>query len=148
MLCQRSAEGTEGGDCAFGRARDVCVIQKCIQVLTRAEGGTGRLQCAVDADREQSGHQRVTLFATFRLGYGVGLARFVIKEVLTLPAIEHADKRDEGRQSWAIAETLEHTTAGDVIVGSDPIHANHYCRLMGLRSETERARLTVLARDV
>ena len=42
VLCQRSAEGTEGRDCAFGRARDVCVIQKCIQVLTRAEGGMGR----------------------------------------------------------------------------------------------------------
>ena len=31
------------------------------------------------------------------------------------------------------------TTAGDVSVGSDPIHANHCCKLTGLRSETERA---------
>ena len=85
----------------------------------------GRLQCAAGADQEQSGHQRVPLFATLRLEHGVGLEGLVIKEVRTASAIEHADKRDEGRQSWAIAEALEHTTARDVIVGPNPIHINH-----------------------
>ena len=30
---------------------------------------------------------------------------------------------------------LGHTIAGDVIVGPNPIHANHCCGLIGLRSE-------------
>ena len=40
---QRCAEGTEGGDRASHWARDVCVIQKCIQVFSRAESGLGVL---------------------------------------------------------------------------------------------------------
>ena len=103
---------SEGGDRAFHRARDVCVIQKCIQVFSQAESGVekkksgvGRLQRSVDADSKQSGHQRIPLFSTLRLGNDVGVAAL---QVLTASSIEHADERDEGRQSWAIAEALEH----------------------------------------
>ena len=82
----------------------------------RAESGLGRLQCAVDADREQSGHQRVALVATLRLGYGVGLAGLVIEEVL-----KHADERDEGAPKQGNRAGLRHTIAGDVIVGPNPL---------------------------
>ena len=56
VLHQRSVEGMEGGDRAFNRARDVGVIQKCIQILTRAEVGMGHPYRSVDANRKQSGH--------------------------------------------------------------------------------------------
>ena len=103
------------------------VIKECEQMFRTIHLPVSFHQRIMDGKAEQDGHQRVPLFASFRLPHRVPPTCFVFPLILCRLTINCPNEWQQSSQTKHIVH-FQHGASEDVVVRSNAINGEHCCR--------------------